>query len=103
MFALLHEPCHAPNPSTKERKGLITYYKTYGITTLKKHGDANHTLIVKNIEEEVNGPLKRTFEKQLAKKMVNVLGNALLIYLLLKILSKMMMCSKNIFCKTLVF
>jgi hypothetical protein len=22
------------NPRTKERKGLITYYKTYGITTL---------------------------------------------------------------------
>jgi hypothetical protein len=82
MFALLHDPCHAPNPSTKERKGLITYYKTYGITTLKKHGDANHTIIVKKFEEEVNGPLKRTFEKQLAKKILNVLGNALLIFLL---------------------
>jgi hypothetical protein len=28
-----------PNPGTKERKGLITYYKTYGITILKKHVD----------------------------------------------------------------
>jgi hypothetical protein len=103
MFALLYEPCHAPNPSTKERKGLITYYKTYGIIVLKKHGDANHILIVKNIEKKVNGPLKRTFEKQLAKKMLNVLSNALLVFLLLKILSKMMMCSKKIFCKTLGF
>jgi hypothetical protein len=103
MFALLHEPCHAPNPNTKERKGLITSYKTYGITSLKKHGDANHTLIVQKIEEEVNPPLKRTFEKQLAKKMLNVLSNALLTFLLLKILSKMMMCSKKIFCKTLGF
>jgi hypothetical protein len=103
MFALLHEPFHAHNPSTKERKGLITYYKTYGIKTLKTHGDANHTLIVKKFEKEVNGPLKRTFEKQLAKKMLNVLGNVLLNFFLLKIFSKMMMCNKKIFCKTLGF
>jgi hypothetical protein len=24
---------NSPNPRTKERKGLITYYKTYGIIT----------------------------------------------------------------------
>jgi hypothetical protein len=29
------------NLRTKKRKGLIKYYKTYGITTLKKHVDVN--------------------------------------------------------------
>jgi hypothetical protein len=38
------------NPRTKERKGLITYYKTYGIIVLKKHVDANHFIIAKKIE-----------------------------------------------------
>ncbi len=27
-------PVNILNPRTKERKGLITYYKTYGLTTL---------------------------------------------------------------------
>jgi hypothetical protein len=26
---------HVVNPNTEKRKGLITYYTTYGITTLK--------------------------------------------------------------------
>jgi hypothetical protein len=34
------------NVRTKERKGLITYYKTYGITILKKHVDVDHFIIV---------------------------------------------------------
>jgi hypothetical protein len=29
-------PMHIPNPSSKEKKCFIMYYKTYGITTLKK-------------------------------------------------------------------
>jgi hypothetical protein len=33
MFTLLQQLCDAPNPSTKERKWLITYYKTFGIIT----------------------------------------------------------------------
>jgi hypothetical protein len=49
-----NNPLHVFNPSTKERNGLITNYKTYGITTLKKHGNGNHVIIVKKIEE-VNG------------------------------------------------
>jgi hypothetical protein len=48
---------HVFNPSTKENNELITYYKTYGITTLKKHVNGNHVVIVKKIEE-VNGLLK---------------------------------------------
>jgi hypothetical protein len=45
---------HALNPNRKERKMLITYYKTYGISTLKKHVDNYHPTIVKKIEEEIN-------------------------------------------------
>jgi len=39
------------NPRTQTRKGLIAYYKTNGITFLKKHVDADHYLISKKIEE----------------------------------------------------
>jgi hypothetical protein len=45
----------------KKRKILITYYKTYGITTLKKHANANHVVIVKMIDKKVNGLIKITF------------------------------------------
>jgi len=45
---------HVLNPSTKERKGFITYYKTYEIIVLKKQVNVNHALIFK-IEEQVNG------------------------------------------------
>jgi hypothetical protein len=38
------------NLRTKERKGFITYYKTCGITILKKHGGAYHSIITKKIE-----------------------------------------------------
>ncbi len=68
---------HAPSLNTKERKGLTTYYKTYEITALKKHVDTNHVLIVKIFEKEVNGPIKKTFEMQLAKKKPNVSSNAI--------------------------
>jgi len=60
----------ALNSSTKERKGIIKYYKTYGITILKKHVDANHFINSKKIKEEVNNV--RSVEKQLAKKKPNV-------------------------------
>ncbi len=41
------------NPITKERKGLITYYKNYGIITLKKHVDAYHFIIAKNLKKKL--------------------------------------------------
>jgi hypothetical protein len=59
---------HALIPNTKKRKGFITYYKTYGITTLKKHVDGDHVVIVKKIEETINALIKATFEKQPQKK-----------------------------------
>jgi len=68
---------HAHSLNTEERKVLITYYKTYEFTTLKKHVDIDHVLIVKNFEKEVNGPIKKTFEMQLTKKRPNVSNNAI--------------------------
>jgi len=35
---------NAHNPSAKERKGLIRYYKTYGMTIFFKHVNANHKI-----------------------------------------------------------
>ncbi len=45
------DPINGFNPRTKERKGLITYYKTYGIITLKKHVNACHSIIAKKIHK----------------------------------------------------
>ncbi len=46
------------NSSIQARKGIISYYKTNGITSLKKHVDVEHIIIVKMSEEEVNFLLK---------------------------------------------
>jgi hypothetical protein len=59
---------HALNPNTTERKGFIRYYKTYGITILKNHGDNDHTTIIEKFEKKVNVLVRGPFERQLAKK-----------------------------------
>ncbi len=67
---------HAFNLNTKEREKLRTYYKTYDITTFKKHVDSDHATIVKKIEEKINlvsGPIERQF----AKKRMNVSRSAM--------------------------
>jgi hypothetical protein len=51
----------------KKKKGVITYYKTYGITTLKKHVDADHFLIFKKYKEEINGSIIEILGKQPTK------------------------------------
>jgi hypothetical protein len=53
---------------TKFKKGFISYFKSNGITTFKKHEDAKHTLLTKKFKEEVNSLVKSGFEKQLTKK-----------------------------------
>jgi len=91
----------ALNSSTKERKGIIKYYKTYGITILKKHVDANHFINSKKIKEEVNNV--RSVEKQLAKKKPNVSIHVISSFIVMKDLFKKMMCDKKIFYMTLDF
>jgi hypothetical protein len=44
-------PVNVLNLKTKKRKGLITYYKSYGITILKKHVSAYHSMIIKNLKK----------------------------------------------------
>jgi hypothetical protein len=39
------------NSKTQKKKGLILYNTTNGITTLKKHVNANHSIIAKMFEE----------------------------------------------------
>ncbi len=61
------------NCKTQTRKGLILYNTTNIITTLKKHVNANHSIIAKMLEEEANSPLTGKVEKQLAEKRSNPL------------------------------
>jgi hypothetical protein len=48
----------------------MIYYTTNEIIILKKHLNANHFIIAKMFEKEVNNPLKGEVEKQLAKKKI---------------------------------
>ncbi len=45
---------------TQTRKGLISYYKINGITTFNKHVNANHAIVTKTFEGEINNPLRKT-------------------------------------------
>jgi hypothetical protein len=59
-------------PRTKLRKGLISYCKINGISTLKKHVDAKHGLLVKTFDEEGNSLVRTQVETRLIKKRQNV-------------------------------
>jgi hypothetical protein len=50
------------------RKGSILYNSANGITTLKKHVYANHSVIAKIFEQEVNNLSKTPLRKNLQKK-----------------------------------
>jgi hypothetical protein len=52
------------NSKIQARKGLTFYYKTNGITPLKKHVDVDHSLITQTFEEEVNSLLRGNDERQ---------------------------------------
>ncbi len=41
------------NPRIKKIKGLITYYKTYGIIIPKKNVDVDHSIIAKKLKEKL--------------------------------------------------
>jgi hypothetical protein len=42
-----------PNARTKERKGLITCYKTYDINVLKKHVHVDHFIIANFLKKKL--------------------------------------------------
>ncbi len=62
------KPVIGINSRTQAKKGLISYYKKNGITSLKKHVDVEHIVIAKLFEEEVNSLLKGRKENQPTKK-----------------------------------
>jgi len=47
---------------------IISYYKTNGIMTLKKHMTANYAAIAENFEEEIYSPKRGLLKRQLTKK-----------------------------------
>jgi hypothetical protein len=56
---------YALNPNIKLKNGFITYIKhIYDVTTLNKHVDCEHAIIVNFFEKEVN---KGPFAKQPTK------------------------------------
>lgn len=85
----------------QERKAIIKYYKTYGITILKKHVDAYHSINWKKFKEEVNNV--RSVEKWPAKKKPNLSIYVIINFIFMKYFFKKMMCNKKIFYKTLTF
>ncbi len=76
------------NLRTKLRKGLISYYKTNGISTLKKHADVEHSLLAKTLGEEVNNLMKTQVEKQPTTKRKNVSSFEISKFFLTKFLYK---------------
>jgi ribosomal protein L16 Arg81 hydroxylase len=64
---------------------LISYYKTNGITSLKKHVDANHSFIAQMFEEKMSRLLKSIEEKQVSKKKTNPFGRSIFKFFILKI------------------
>jgi hypothetical protein len=51
------------NLKTKLKKGLIFYYKTSGITCLKKDVDVDYSKKLRKFEEEVNLIMKGNLER----------------------------------------
>jgi len=77
------------NPSkSNDIKDLITYYKIYGISSLKKHVDANHAIIAKTFEEGVHSPIKGPIERQPTNKKFNVSNTIIPNVFTIKTLSK---------------
>jgi hypothetical protein len=69
MHNMLCYPNHvfSFNQKTKLKKSLISYYKTSGITYLRKHIDANHSKKLKTFQEEVNLAMGESLKMHHAK------------------------------------
>ncbi len=57
-------PVLSLNPRKQLKKGLISYYKTNGITCLRKHVDRDHSIIFRFFEKEVNDSRRGKLYKQ---------------------------------------
>ncbi len=61
------QPIVFVNSRKQVRKGLVTYYKTSGITCLQKHLDVDHSTIYKGFQEEINNQGEKNVERQSTK------------------------------------
>jgi len=99
MFFCYPELIEACNKRTKSRKGLISYYKTNGITCLKGHVNVNHVVIYKKFENVVNNFFEKKCGETTSDKMSKriCMGHQYLIFLLPKTLVNKTMLNNNNF------
>jgi hypothetical protein len=65
---VLSQSCVFLNHKTKLKKSLISYYKTSGITYLRKHIDANyHSKKLKTFQDKVNFAMGESLKRHHAK------------------------------------
>ncbi len=83
------------NQWTRVIKGLVSYFQSNGITTLKKNVNGKHGLLAKKFEEEVDNNTKFLMERQFAKKMPKMIGSAIFNYLGFVDSLRKIMCIKN--------
>lgn len=77
MYSLYNNPIFVYNLKSQIRKGLTLYNITTRIIKLKKYVNANHFIIVKLFEKEVNSLLRGEVKSQLMKNKPNLFGNAI--------------------------
>jgi len=71
---------------------------------LKNNVNVDHFIIAKKFEEEINNEIIGSVERQPTKKRPNVLASAIFVFFCYNFFfSKMVMCNKKTFCKTLAF
>ncbi len=100
MHYLLQNQVLVYNLKIQARKYLMIYNTTNGITTLKKHVNANHYIIAKMFEEEINNQLKWEVRKQPIEKIKSNTYNSVIVnFLLPNNLSKRIICNKKCFLK----
>jgi hypothetical protein len=103
-YLLCHfQPIVSMNSRKVLRKGLITYYKTSGITCLHKHLDVNHSTIYKIFQEKINNQGKENIFKKNANKRSLISNFPYLNFSLQKILLKKMMWIKRCLWRILQF
>jgi hypothetical protein len=56
------------NKRKRLKKAFRSYFKNNGIIVLKKHVDANHGLIAKKIEDEMDSNMKVQWKEHLQRK-----------------------------------
>ncbi len=85
------------NFKTKLRKGLISYYKINGTSTLKKQVDVEHILLAKKLGEQVNNLMRTQVEKNQLKRGKMYFHIKFLKIFLQNFLTRRMKCKNNNF------